>query len=172
MHAAAAPQLSNAVCMQKQYVEDVKNIMASQKTGYLTAFYPMFVQLPVFTGYYFALTMMCSHHLPSMVLDSAPFGFDLTISDPFHLAPFACSGTIMLAVRPFLPCFVVHAFASSIEVEAAMRCGAAPAPSTQPHIRQSHACMLCKCMSPCSMLRDAVPSRVVRRRVLGMLLCC
>jgi membrane protein insertase Oxa1/YidC/SpoIIIJ len=87
------------VFVQDKYVKEVKQIMDSHKTGFMNVFYPMFVQIPVATGYYFALTMMCSHHLPSMVVDSAPFGFDLTIADPFHLAPFACSGTIMMAVR-------------------------------------------------------------------------
>jgi membrane protein insertase Oxa1/YidC/SpoIIIJ len=87
------------VVVQNQYMKEVKDIMATHKTGFMSSIYPIFVQLPVFTGYYFALTMMCSHHLPSMVVDSAPYGFDLTTSDPFHLAPLACSGTIMLAVR-------------------------------------------------------------------------
>ena len=96
--------------LQAQYMAEVKDIMKTHKTGFMSSFYPIFVQMPVFTGYYFALTMMCSHHLPSMVIDSAAFGFDLTTSDPYHLAPFACSGSMMLAVRlqPAPPSCAAH----------------------------------------------------------------
>jgi membrane protein insertase Oxa1/YidC/SpoIIIJ len=80
-------------------MEDIKRIMADNKTSYISMFYPIVVQMPIMTGYYFALSEICAHHLPSMVVDSARFGFDLTQTDPYHLASFACTGSFMLAVR-------------------------------------------------------------------------
>lgn len=86
--------------MQEQYTDLTKRIMKENNTGYMRMFYPMLIQLPVFTGYYFALTAMCNNHLPSMVVDAAPYGFDLTTVDPYHLLNVSVPATLMAAVCP------------------------------------------------------------------------
>ena len=74
--------------------------MKDHNTGPFNMIYPLVFQLPVFTGYYFALSAMCNNHLPSMVVDASPYGFDLTTVDPYHAFNVAVPVTLMAAVRP------------------------------------------------------------------------
>eukprot|EP00892_Ulva_mutabilis_P009690 jgi/Ulvmu1/7093/UM033_0154.1 len=82
---------------QEEYTEMTKQIMKDNKTGPMHMVYPILVQMPVVTGYYFALSAMCNNHLPSMVVDAAPYGFDLTAVDPLHLLNVSVPASLMAA---------------------------------------------------------------------------
>lgn len=95
----AQPVYTTPACMQEQYKNTTQQIMAHHKTGPLHMLYPILFQLPVFTGYYFALSAMCNAHLPSMVVDAAPYGFDLTTVDPYHALNVSVPLSLMAVVR-------------------------------------------------------------------------
>jgi hypothetical protein len=83
-------------------MKEMNEIMTRNKTTSFAMLYPMLVQLPIFTGFYFALHNMCVSSLPSLVADAQPFGFVLTQADPYHALNVSVTATIFLAVRHVL----------------------------------------------------------------------
>jgi hypothetical protein len=84
--------------MQERYRKDVDDLY--KKGGIKPWAMPLqiFLQLPIMTGFYFAFMTMCNQKLPSMVVESAPYGFDLTTVDPMHYGPMLFMASFMIQV--------------------------------------------------------------------------
>jgi membrane protein insertase Oxa1/YidC/SpoIIIJ len=85
--------------LQKEYSKGMAMLYKKNNVKPYMLPVAMLVQVPVFTAFYFAFTGMCNIGLPSMVVESAAYGFDLTAAHPMHLFNVAVTTTMMLHVR-------------------------------------------------------------------------
>ena len=98
VHLLEPPQATWKPHVQAKYMRAMNDIYAKQGINPLAVPGMMLIQVPVFMAFYYAFTNMCDASLPSMVAESAMWGFDWTKVHPMHLFNLTVPATMMLHV--------------------------------------------------------------------------